>query len=113
MNRKFLIASDQVALDKAAELLANGWEFAPEYEGEPIRLEWSLVFPLVLYESEEERPKAVVEERNPGEFEDVDSIISVDINAADEKLCDGYRVLEAFAKTVTLVKRRKPKEKAV
>jgi hypothetical protein len=117
LKRNFLLASDQIQLDAATKLLDEGWEFDPLYEGKPIRLEWSLVFPLILYESDLERDLAVAAQEKAaektGDLEDVESIVSVDINAADEKLRDGYRVLEAFAKTVTLVKRRQPEEKAV
>ena len=111
MKRLLIWASNQANLDAVQTLLTNGYELDPEY-AKPIHMELALVYPLVLYESDYERAVAdeakEKAERKPSELEDVDSIVSVDINLADEKLRDGYRVLEAFAKTVTLVKRRKP-----
>jgi hypothetical protein len=107
MNRRFILASDQVQLDAATKLMAEGWEIAPEYEGKPIRLEWSLVFPLVLYESEEERPQPVEEERKAGEFDDVEDVKSAEFTEVAELKKQGWTVQSLYAKNVLMIKRGK------
>jgi len=101
MNRRTFLVTAKADLAELDELLTNGWLPEKAYS-----TDLSYLLLLALPEEEDET-------RKPGELEDVDSIVSVDINLADEKLRNGYRVLEAFAKTVTLVKRRQPEEKAV
>jgi hypothetical protein len=96
MKRRTFLVTDKADLAELDDLLTNGWVPEKAYSTDQ-----SILLLLALSEEEDEI-------RRPGDLEDVDSILSVDINAADEKLRDGYRVLEAFAKTVTLVKRRKP-----
>jgi hypothetical protein len=106
MNRRFILASDQVQLDAASKLLAEGGEIAPEYEGKPIRLEWSLVFPLVLYESEEKRPQLEVEERKPGEFDDVEDVKSAEFSEVADLKKQGWIVQALYVKNVLMLKRK-------
>ena len=115
MNRKFLIASDQIQLDHAAKLLAEGWEIDPIYEGKPIRLEWSVIFPLILYESDLEHDlgEAAKEkaELKVGDLDDVESLKDVLLPDVDRMLGEGYRLLSkdhVTSKIAVMVKRRKP-----
>jgi hypothetical protein len=100
-------AADYLAV---SQFLSEGWVLDPILcpDGKPYRLDFAIVWPLVFYESEEEKPQ-IMEEKKAGEFDDVESIVSVDIAEADKYLSQGYTLLDHFAKTVTLVK-RKPKE---
>jgi len=106
------IAKADTAADYLAvsQLLSEGWVLDPILcpDGKPYRLDFTIVWPLVFYESEEEKSQIVEEKK--GEFDDVVSIVSVDIAEADKYLSQGYTLLDHYAKTVTLVKRKAKEE---
>lgn len=103
MERKILYVNDQATCLLLEKDLDDGWELDPLFEGNPLRLDSAFIVSLVMYDSEEEIPVIVGKK---GEFDDVESILSVDIAQADEYLKKGYTLLDHFAKTVTLVKRK-------
>lgn len=65
---------------------------------------------LVVYAVDEVDPEADLAEGEKGKYGDVESIRSVAINEADALLDQGYELLDTFAKTVTLIKRRVKQE---
>jgi len=103
MERQILYVNDQATCLVLAEALKNGWELDPLFEGKPLRMDSSFVVSLVRYASEDERQPTL---EKKGEFDDVESILSVDIATADDYLKKGYTLLDHFAKTVTLIKRK-------
>jgi len=93
-------AEEQKEYDVVNNAFEAGWVLDPDmYGGKPVRLENAVIYHLVQYESEDEKP--VVEEEIEQE---IISIQSVPINEADRLVQAGYVLKDTFAKTVTLVK---------
>ena len=124
MKRKILPAGDIRAYEAVTEHINSGWVLDPNiHRGEPFGLEASIVYHLVFYENEDEKPK-IEEEKKTGELEDTESIISVEIplvkypekgtepvkSDIDKFISDGYILVEKYAKTATLIKRRSKEE---
>ena len=101
MIHRLIYAANQKELDSVQTLLTNGYELDPEY-AKPIHMELALVYPLVLYESEEERPKPV-DESKPSEFDDVLETREIPHGLVPE----GFRVHAVYQKNLIVV-RRKP-----
>lgn len=104
MKHILVFANDQVGFDKANGCMAEGWELDPRFDGKPLRMDAAVVFPLVLYESEEERPKPFEEVRK-GEFDDVVSMRDVANGDVDGLLKEGYVIHSIYAKNTILLKR--------
>lgn len=105
MKRLMLYCFDVPTFSEVANLLSEGWIMDSLFESKPIRMDNAVAFPLVLYESEEEKPKEVAEERRPGPLEDVVEVLNVDSFDVAKKYAEGYRVHEIYAKTVTMIRR--------
>jgi len=104
MERRIWFCTDQPAFNEVNRLLEQGWVLDPDiYDGRPIRLENSVVYHLVKYEEGEEPVEA---EGPAGKFDGVVSVRSVPLNEVDELLAEGYEVVELYAKTATLIKRK-------
>jgi hypothetical protein len=73
----------------------------------PMATENARIYHLIKYD-EDEAPTA---EPDAGKFDDVTNIQSVPINDADALLAQGYTILDNYAKTVTLIKRREEEER--
>jgi hypothetical protein len=100
MKRQIHLAETQVDYSVVNGLLLGEWVLDPDiYDGRPCRLGNAIVYHLIKYESEEEKP---VDEEIEGRK--VVSIKSVPINEADELLKQGYELKDTYAKAVTLVK---------
>ena len=80
----------------------EGWVIDPELKVRS--LENALVYHFIRYDKGEEP------EEKKDKYEDVESIVSVDTNEADQYLQKGYMIDAVYAKTVTLIK-KKQKEK--
>jgi hypothetical protein len=97
MNRRSFLVTDKVDLEKLDALLLDGWVPEKAYS-----TDLSYLLLLVLPEDED------VEEKRPGEFDDVTDVISVEIlnnEKIQERFREGYRVHEIYAKNVVMVRR--------
>lgn len=104
MKRLSFVLKDNYELlnDAFLGLLKDGYVRDPDLS--LIKFDNYAIMFLVKYESEDEKPKPEVKVSS---YDNVESIISVDIGEADSKLKEGYTILEHYVKTVTLIKRRK------
>lgn len=106
MKRQIIFCGDcQIEFDAVSKLLDEGWILDPSLtDGKPYRLENATVWPLVLYESEEEKPK-LIEEEKVGEFDDVVDVKSVEFAEVAGLVKEGYVVQSIYAKNTIMVKR--------
>ena len=105
MKREIILCQSQGDYDRARDLLGQGWEFDLRVSDHPMHLDAGHVFALVLYESDAERPKPV-EERKPGEFDDVVDVKSVEFPEVEAFVKQGYVVQSLYAKNVLMIKRK-------
>lgn len=105
MKRQTILATNFEEYELVDTKLDDGWVLDPTLtDGKPYRLENVTVWPLVLYESEDEKPKPV-SELKVGEFDDVGSLRDVPNADVDGLLKDGYVIYQIFSKNTILLKR--------
>ena len=101
MERRIWFCTEQPAFNEVNRLLEQGWVLDPVLGY--IRIDIGVVYHLVKYEEGDEPVEA---EEPAGKFNGVVSVRSVPLNEVDELLAEGYEVVELYAKTATLVKRK-------
>lgn len=130
MQRKTFLATVNVTYTELDKLLADGWILDPWLNGgKPYRLDAAMVWPLIKFDSQEEKDAQVKaraeeekrlgevaasvypeteEQRKLGPLEDVCDVITVEPTQVAEKYKQGYRVQEVYAKSVTMIRRAEP-----
>lgn len=104
MKREIVVADDSESMMYVAKLLSEGYVLDPTLtRGTPYLLETSTVWPLVFYETVEERPKP---ETKIGEFDNVVDVIEVQFGGVPDKIKEGYTVQTIYAKAVIMLKRQ-------
>ena len=104
MKREIVLALNQQDLSRIQKLLDEGFVLDPTLtDGKPYRLDEATVWPLILYESEDEKPKP---EQSKGEFDDVEDLKDVPHSEVGEYLKQGYRIHVIYAKNTVLLKRK-------
>jgi len=104
MKRLLLVAQIQAEYTVVQTYLDKGWQLNPLFvsDSKPYRLDTSTVWPLILYESEDEKPTP---EFKPGEFDDVTDIKEASHNEVGQWIAKGYMVQRIDAKQTVLVLR--------
>jgi len=104
MKRQIIVATTPEAYTLVSQRLSDGWVLDPTiHRGEPFGLEASIVYHLVLYESEDEKPKP---EEKLGDFNGVTSLKDVPNAEVDALLEQGYIIHTVYAKNTILLKRK-------
>lgn len=102
MKRALIYAQTQLDYDTLKEYLIKGWVLDPALtDGKPYRLENNTVWPLILYESEEEKPKP---EMKQGEFDSVIDVVDSPHAEVKDWVAKGYVVHAIYATKTILVK---------
>ena len=110
MKHCMMFCENQADFNAASKAMEQeGWLLDPLFDSKPLRLEAAIVFPLVKYESEEEKPKAV-EEVKAGEFDDVDDMKDVPNAEVSDLLKQGYQIQTIYQKNTILLKKKQKEE---
>jgi len=106
MKRTIILASEQDDYNSVQRSLDNGYVLDPAiHRGEPFGLENGIVYHLVFYENEDEKPK-LEEEKKIGEFDDVEDMKDVPNAEVSDLLKQGYRIQIIYQKNTILLKRK-------
>ena len=101
MNSEWV--NDYRLIDK---LLLEGWVLDSTLtSGKPYVLDAVTVWPLVFYESEDEKPKAI-EEVKLSEFSDVEDMKDVPNAEVSDLLKQGYQIQTIYQKNCIMLKRK-------
>jgi len=103
LKRDLFFVNDQFTLNFVKQKLAEGWVLDPTFESKPLRMDAATIFPLVLYEPNDEKP---IDEDKPGEFDGVVSLKEAPNAEVDNLLKEGYVIQAIYAKSTILVKRK-------
>ncbi len=117
MKRIIIRAETQDDYEKSVQsYLDNGYVLDQSIASHPMVLENHTVWPLILYEKEEEKPK---EEKKVGEFDDILDVATIDNEGQSQthetilsqRIKEGWTVYAIYQKNVIVVKRRKEETK--